>query len=494
VLNNDPRALWVASCDAAFEDGSYENPFGSVAMAVERAQPGQIVVLKPGTYSGDVTIQKSGLIDKPIRILAQQGALVECIASCWFFYDVSDVICSGIVFRNSPGMALSVIGKCMRNRFEFMRFINCSTEKENACTMYFGGSGQACNTVESCSFERTGQSVASGEAQRGAPIGLMIAEGDFREGEANRDCVISKNIFSGYGCGIIVGCQDSTSGEYGHKVVYNTIENCSLEGIVVKCGDSLVKGNVIRACGRHSISVAAGTGSTIEDNRIVDCHNGIRVAGKAHSIVNNCIIRCREDGLAIMSAPSPESSGASNILIEHNTLVGWGEDRDKDSCGVRIDPDTTCVVRKNLFHGRGRPYCVEGIKKHAAPGNGETAGGGRFLITDNISSGQCDSVEGCMQAEVAFRSAAFDNYINDCGYGAAGWMLSPEAFDPGPEIIVDAAEPPVRCGDEGHDHSEPWIHEDNTSAKSLFFGDENGLTPITGDEADIHSDEEEPES
>ena len=149
---NDPRSIWVSAHKTAYEDGSYSNPFGSISKAIEFAQPGQIVVLKAGKYFGDVTIQKSGSIDKPVRIVAEEKDTVECIASCWFFYDVSDIICSGIVFKESPGMALSVIGKCMRNRFEFLRFINCSIEKENTCTVYFGGSGQACNTVESCYF------------------------------------------------------------------------------------------------------------------------------------------------------------------------------------------------------------------------------------------------------------------------------------------------------------------------------------------------------
>ncbi len=474
LRKNDPRTIWVSARESAVEEGSYENPYGSISKAVESAQPGQIVVLKAGTYTGDVTIQKSGSIDKPIRIIAEDGADVQCVGSCWFLYDVSDVICSGIVFKDSPGLALSVIGRCMRNRFEFLRFIDCSIGRENACTFYFGGSGQACNTVESCAFE--GSAPPDG-SQPSASIGLLIAEGDFQEGSPNRNYIISKNVFSRYGYGVIIGSRDSIEGEYGHRIENNSIDNCAFEGIMVKCGDTLVKGNVIRNCSRHSISIAAGTGSILEDNRILDCAWGIRVAGKGHSIANNCIIRCGEDAVDVMSAPSPEIAGATNIIIEQNTFVGWGEFRKKNGCCIRINPDATCVVRKNLFYGKGTPFCLDdsGKASPGQPGAPSPSGGKNFLITDNKSSGDCERADGCTPAEVAFKSIAFDNYTNDSGYGAHGWMLSPEAYDPGPETFYGAtqAQPIVPDEEESDPDSEPVGGEIEATAQSLFFGDED---------------------
>jgi hypothetical protein len=433
VAKNNPRQIWVTAQELDFEEGTYENPFGSVSKAFEMAQPGQTIILKAGAYTDDVTFQKSGTIDKPIRIIAEEGAEVEFLASCWFFYDVSDIICSGIVFKDSPSMAVSVIGKCMRNRFEFLRFVNCSMGKENACTLYFGGSGQACNTVESCTFERTAETVPRPGSPGSASIGLMIAEGDYEVGNPNRDYIISNNVFSRYGYGVIIGSQDSIVGEYGHRIEHNIINNCEYEGILVKCGDTLVKGNVIRNCARHSISIAAGTGSIVEDNRIIDCVSAISVAGKGHSIANNCIVRCKEDTISLLSPTSPDMPGASNILIEQNTLIGWEKSGESSGCFVRINPDTTCVVRKNLFFGTGKPYCMEGQGKRT----GTSPGDKNVLVTDNISSGGCENLKGCARTEVAFKSVVFDNYANDTGYGACGWMLSPEAYDPGPETFCE---------------------------------------------------------
>jgi hypothetical protein len=503
---SDPRFIWVTAGESDGGDGSHANPYDSVSLAVDCAHPGQIVVLKGGSYHGDVTIQKGGTIDKPVRIIPEEGARVECVASCWFFYDVSDVICSGIEFRDSPGMALSVVGKCMRNRFERLRFTNCSMKKESACTFFFGGSGQSCNTVESCSFERTPDA-----AGKHASVGLMITEGDFQEGDPNRNLIVSKNIFSRYGYGIIVGSQDSTAGQYGHQVVYNTFDGCASEGIMVKCGDTLVKGNVVRGCGRHSISIAAGTGSIVEDNRIVDCGYGIRVAGTAHSVSNNCIVRCREASLGVLSSISPETASATNILIERNTFVGKG-DR-KDSCGIRIEPSTTCIVRGNLFHDTAMPIDATVSEKANGPdaATAPAVDGKHCLISDNIVSGGCGTAGGCTPAQVAFRSAALDNYMNDSGYGAIGWMLSPEAYDPGPEMFDEALAPcVVEEGAEPEDEAPPEPAEtvveggdgddeapDELAARSFFFDaetadeEEEASALSTQEPEDFLDDEEE---
>ncbi|HEX7511381.1 MAG TPA: hypothetical protein VF335_08780, partial [Chitinivibrionales bacterium] len=191
--------IWVSSAPNGSEEGSYEQPYSSIANAVEKALPGQTVVLKAGNYSGDVTIEHGGTMEKPLRIMAEKGAVVQCVGACWYFYDVTDIICSGILFKESPGMAIAVMGKCERNRFELLQFMDCSLTKENACTFFFGGSGQFCNIVESCDFFQSGAKRQSSKIQPSLSIGIMIAEGDFQQGEPNRDCIVSKNRFSGYG-------------------------------------------------------------------------------------------------------------------------------------------------------------------------------------------------------------------------------------------------------------------------------------------------------
>jgi hypothetical protein len=503
--------IWVTSQETSGEEGTYEKPYGSISQAIECALPGQTVVLKAGDYTGDVTIQKGGTIDKPLRIVSEAGATVQCIASCWFFYDVSDVICSGITFRDSPGMALSIVGKCLRNKFELLRFVNCSVERQSACTLFFGGSGQACNTVESCSFKRSIQANSAAQAGRFSSVGIMISEGDFQEGAPNQNYIISKNNFSSYDYGVIVGSQDLTSGEYGHQIVYNSFDNCASAGVLVKCGDTLVKGNVIRNCPKHSLSISAGTGSAIEDNRIVDCGWGVRVAGKGHSISNNCIIRCGEASLGILTSISPDIESASNILVERNTIVGRSDAREKNKCAILIEPSTTCVVRENLFHDVGEPYCP--ILPESADNQGPALKrpplNKGVLLSDNIVSGESTLLNGCSRADVKFQSASLDNYINDSGHGADGWMLSPEAYDPGPIISCSEASESDDADDQEKEEAEGENREIlesfqteeepdsgmgvDISDKYLFFDDENDAASLSMLQSEYPSDDSDEE-
>lgn len=498
LSKNDQQFIWVAPEEDVSGEGSYSKPFHSVCKAVECARPGQTIVLKQGIYPRDVTIQKSGAIDKPLRIIAEKDAQVICSEACWYLYDVSDLIISGIVFKASPGIALSVVGKCLRNRFEFLSFLQCGTTQKESCTLFLGGSGHACNVVESCCFERA-------ESSRNISVGILISEGDYQEGEANCDCIITKNRFVNYGYGILVGSQDSTMGEYGHQVTYNTLDNCSVEGILVKCGDTMVKGNTVRNCARHSVSVVAGRSSIIEENRIINCGSGIRIAGKGHTVANNCIVRCQEAAISVLSDVSPYAAPASNIIVEENTCVAWdcGPLPEKNRTGVLIGRGTSCIVRRNLFHGPGKPYALHDMGR---PGGGKRSSSSEIencLIADNISSGGCESLEGSTGNEVVFKSAELDNYENTSGYGAQGRLLTPDPFGPderrddedaenAPPDDVSLAEPEE--GDPSLDDDEfpEDLEEGEAVFRSFFMSDQDLITSSRdGDEDALYAESEE---
>jgi len=488
---SDQKFIWVVPGEDVSGEGTYANPFRSVLKAVECARPGQTVVLKRGLYQSDVTIQKSGLIDKPLRIIAEKDAEVVCLQACWYLYDVSDIILSGIVFKESPGIALSVIGKCERNRFEFLSFKNCGITQKESCTLFLGGSGQACNVVESCCFERTADQTPEG-LSRNISVGLLISEGDYQEGESNCDCIITNNRFVNYGYGILVGSQDSTTGEYGHQVIYNTIENCSAEGIMVKCGDTLVKGNRVENCTQHSISVVAGRSSIIEENRIVNCGSGIRVSGKGHTVANNCIARCHEEAIIVLSGILPEAAPAANIIIEQNTCVDWGGHpaRHKNRSGVLIGRGASCIVRKNLFHGQGKPYDLQDAGQLQCKKRPSTGRAGSCLIADNISSGGCEAMDGSACNEVEFASVYRDNYDNASGYGAEGWLLKPDLSGPqeqprddktetGP--IDDFSRPAPEMDEEAVDDKAPEELEEGEAVFRSFFMSREDFVSFSGD-------------
>jgi hypothetical protein len=200
---------------------------------------------------------------------------------------------------------------------------------------------------------------------------------------------------------------------------------------MVKCGDTQVRGNVVSRCRSNSISVVTGEGSVVEDNRILDCGTGIRVGGKGHTVSNNCIVRCSEEAIRVMDRNGHAGPKTQNIIIDKNTCVAWSQSRPHGHFpGISIAPASLAVVQQNLFLGPGKPYEVVAAAE-SVPCTGGTKGMRGHCILDNYSAAHsCEPGSGISCGKVIFAGIAIDNYENDTGYGARGWMVRPEPFDP----------------------------------------------------------------
>ncbi|MBN2037828.1 MAG: right-handed parallel beta-helix repeat-containing protein [Chitinispirillaceae bacterium] len=422
---DDPSILWVTHHDADNGNGTYESPFPAMERALSVVRPGNTIALKAGTYPYAVTFQICGTLHQPIRISGEEGVIVQ--GACWFFYDVNNLIVANIGFHEASHGAISVIGSCGHNRFERLRFVNCGLQDDSSCTLFFGGSGGSCNVVEQCRFERNCETGSRGG--RGA-IALMVSEGDGDSGAPITNHVFRKNQFVNYGTGIVVGSGDAPAGQYGHIVEYNSVEQCTGDGIIVKCGDTTIRGNLVRDCRKSSIAVTAGSHSVIIENRIMDSEAGVRINGPGHTVENNCMIRCQNEAIRVCGAfAQPGRSAATNLFIEHNTLIdcgtaGNGNKKDVTGAGIRIDAGTSGIVRKNLFSGQGA-LCINDRSD-------------AFLLRDNRMVGAVEPVEGVIAIPVAFKDSRRDDYSNDSGFGASGWMLTPDVYDPHADDI-DAA-------------------------------------------------------
>lgn len=427
------NTIWVAPAGGEEQRGTYELPYTDVGKALANAQPGQKVILRPGRYEGDTTIECSGTEHYPITVISEEPEGAEIVNGCWYFYDTSDLIISGLAFRDSPTGGLSIVGACHRNRFEKLRFRNCGGEDRTAATVLFGGSGGSCNVVEECTFHRDAQALNEQPSVENASVGLMILEGDRDGGEAIRDFVIRRNTFVNYSYGILVGARDAAEGEYGHLIEYNRVENCSAGGIMVKCGDTSVRGNTVRNIRRGGVSVVAGKASEVRDNRIMECENGIEVCGAGHTIANNCVVRSRLSGIRVSGKVRPELRAGSNIIVENNTLIERNGHRAEGasghiaggrdaSAGVHVDAGVTCVVQNNLFCGSGKPQSID-------PSGEKTT---RCFARANAVCGGL-SIEGWTVEEVEFAEYDNDDFDNRSGFGAQGWMVSHNAAEPDEE-------------------------------------------------------------
>ncbi|MBN1603894.1 MAG: right-handed parallel beta-helix repeat-containing protein [Chitinispirillaceae bacterium] len=423
--------VWVSPEYAEDEYGTWEQPYSSIDAALEHLEPGKTLVLKEGIYDGDLTIQVSGTVRKPIRITADDDALVQIIGGCWFLYDTSDLIISRLTFKNAPYGALSVIGKCNRNRFEYLTFVECGSAGKASCTMFFGGSGGNDNIVESCTFET---SDAILEKSAGESVAMMISEGDLDDGDPVKNHILRKNTIKKYGYGILVGSSNSTVSQYGHIVEYNDFDDCLNDGLLVKCGDTLVRGNLLRNCRNHSIRVMAGCSTVIDSNRIDRCGNGIRVNGSGHTVINNCIIGTGSEAVTVCGSGKEQLAAASNLFVENNTFVNCGNSSGETqtrNCGIRVEPGTSCIIRKNLVYGSGKPLVIaESQISEQFDDEIAVATVPPQIVSDKNAVSQRDVTErGFSYVPIKFAGDCV-SFENTTEYGAQGWVLTPQVFDP----------------------------------------------------------------
>jgi hypothetical protein len=217
-------------------------------------------------------------------------------------------------------------------------------------------------------------------------------------------------------------------------VEYNRISSCTESGIMVRCGDTIVRGNTLRTIGREGISVLAGVSSMVIDNRITECTTGIRIAGNGHTVANNCLVRCRQ-AIHVAGKIREQIEPATGLLIERNTIVHRGA----PEAALGIDPGTSCISERNLVYGTPKPVEFLGEEPSAAPAT-FTRGLPRLFAKDNALSGCSGEIEGFKVVGADFAAFEADDFTNHTGYGAEGWVLSPAPYEPDTTAAESMAE------------------------------------------------------
>ena len=414
----DPRNIWVCpDCDNGSEIGTHEKPFSSISAALKKVTPGQNIILMPGIYEGDETIEVCGSIREPVHITASGTGDVIIERGCWYFYDTSDLVVSGLTFKNTPHGAISVVGSCLRNRFHKIDFIDCGSIGKASCTFYFGGAGARFNLIENCNFIRSNTNSIDELSAKTAIVGLMVSDGNDDNPIANH--IIRRNNFCNYDKAVILGAGGIGEFESGHIAEYNKIENCSFDGITVKCGDVQIRSNLINGCAGAGIALLGGGYSIIESNRISASSQGITVNGAGHTAGNNCFVKCQFAAVTACCA-SENSEAAVNLFIQENTVVECGGA--DNGAGIIMEQGASCIIQKNLFYGSARAYSCQ-VDKSAI------AGKSQVIVNENLTSNKSQQLDGVSTGDIEFSSFSDGNFQNESGYGASGWVLCADTFD-----------------------------------------------------------------
>jgi len=460
----DPRNIWVCpDCDSGSGMGTHEKPFQSISSALKKVTPGQNIVLMPGIYEGDETIEISGALKEPIHITASNKGEVIISGGCWYFYDTSDLVVSGLTFKNASHGAISVVGSCLRNRFHNIDFRDCGSIGKASCTFYFGGSGARFNLVENCNFIRSNTNGIDELSAKTAIVGLMVSDGNDDNPIANH--IVRRNSFCNYNKAVILGAGSMGEFESGHIAEYNKIENCGFEGITVKCGDVQIRGNLINGCAGAGIAIAGGGYSIIESNRISASSQGITVNGAGHTVGNNCFARCQFAAVTACGV-SENFEPAENLFIQENTIVECGGA--DNGAGIIIEQSASAIIQKNLFYGSARAYSCH-------TGKSVSENNPQIIISDNLASRGSKPLDGVSIGDIEFSKLPDDNFENESGYGACGWVLSADTFDKQADEAAAAQESyadAYRLEDEEDEDGGPVIPEESEAGDVFgkFFG------------------------
>ncbi len=370
--------------------------FATIQAAVSAAAPGDTITVCPGTYGGQV------VIDKPLRIKGKAPKVKTCntlappdptLHSILDAPAVTGVAGIGVdVFADDVTLQNLVITHAGETGIRTDSAYGAFTLKnavlvENANGIYLHSSGTIATTVKSNCFRR------NTEAGVRTRYGLVNAS-------------VSKNIFfeTTNAAAIIVDHEPGTTTE-GLLVTRNQSKGDSTFAVVVGTKDTVVSKNTVDATAGTAIFVGGdNVDLTIASNRVTNAGTrGIRFntaafGGGANTgvlVSKNIVDKAGIHGIAVDSSAGESTLVASTI--EKNVVSNSGQTGAGD--GIRVeDPDGIGRERRQhdtrehdfgqlqprlprcdvgQRHGRDREHLVEGHRDHAERREPLLLGGGQ---------------------------------------------------------------------------------------------------------------------
>lgn len=469
LKDHTKKIIYIASDATPEGNGSEDAPLDSIKRGLEIAGPGDTLHLLAGEYSETVTIELSGTLELPLRIEGATGNTVT-ISAPWYLYDVTDIIISGLQFKDIESPAISLIGACQRNSISSSSFVNCGSSSKTACTLYMGGAGSYCNTIEKCTFEEGTPDLSS------PSYGILVAEGDSQTPETlNRSIIIRESSFNGFTHAIILGTGDEEPPfeQFGHCIEFNVIKNTRADGIVLKCHDVTVRDNYISLCRGCAISIVRGREHILVSNRISDCHEGIHASASDINILENTFINTQNSEIVLEKGGSNEFESTT---ISANTFFR-SSDQSNFSELIRIKTGGNIIIDNNIFSA-----------PHAENLTSECSS---LVTAHNITDNKNLLREGIdLNESIPFTDVKNGNYTTALAMGAANWSSEGENFPPIQTESFSEIEQPAAADDLPADPVAELINDVDKRelyARSFFMNDdvdENGeeLEPLGNDE------------
>lgn len=324
------KIIYVAVDGSDAYSGTSAAPFATLQRAVDLAQPGDTVVVKPGTYSISTPVRvvsKVGATDRVLTVVGMDGAVLRAAAAgvpgVW--RGVVEIDGSSFVsIGNLSVTGSSFFGFRIQDSHDIVLRANKSTV--SLASGIYASSSANISIVENdvSRFCDKNQYGASPDASCQEGITLSQVDGFNVIGNKVHDAPQSAGVGPGGGEGI-----DAKNGSRNGVIAFNKVWNLVQLGIYI---DGWVRGvQTIHVYG----------------NRVWNTYMGIVVSSEAGGLVSdiaihdNIIYNVGQDGIQIskISAQSPGDGPRQRISIYNNTIANAGVKESKPPFYVRWAPE-----------------------------------------------------------------------------------------------------------------------------------------------------------
>ena len=291
--------------------GSINSPLRNIEYAVLRADPGDTIIIRGGTYLEMVKAYGvNGTPSAPIIVTAYPGELVVVISNDWAGFDIASsswLIVDNLTIRNAPSDGIYITNA------HHITVRNCKVYNNGGVGIHILSSrGPASdNTVQNNEVHDNNQEGIYADVKRSNPAAVD-------------NNLIENNIITGNG--------------------YDGVQNTNENGVAPYPAGTTIRGNYVENNGGWATMDLAGNNLTIKDNTVINRYSNAGAVYYAHGngsvISGNTIYNYYRDwsgGDAIVIRDVYES------MIEDNTIISTIS----GSVGIRVYQPAEVILRNN---------------------------------------------------------------------------------------------------------------------------------------------------
>ncbi|MET9953271.1 polysaccharide lyase 6 family protein [Streptomyces sp. NPDC006339] len=319
---------------------------GELQRAIDRAIPGDRIVLANGTYTvpsgGAITVSgRHGTTAAPITIVAEsRGGAVLQGERGFVFSDSSDIVVSGFALRQ--GTTLEIPANCPRIRLTRNDLRFADTPGLDWVVVR----GDDAKIDRNRFHHKTTEGI------------FLVVDGPGSTAMAQRTQIL-RNHFSDHsytgangGEPIRLGVSSRALSSASAVVEYNLFERCDgdPEAVSVKSSDNTVRYNTVRDS-RGAIVLRHGNRTTVEGNHLLGGVEGVRLYGNDHLVVNNYFGGLTGRALVI----------GSGTTRDHHSGETTEERRGNDACDRAVIAHNTLVGNARTLTGESRTYAPSDV-------------------------------------------------------------------------------------------------------------------------------------